>query len=52
MAPSSSPVRTLDFHSNNRGSNPLGVTYEALAQLVEQFPFKEWVDGSSPLSLK
>ncbi len=22
-----------------------------LAQLVEQFPFKEWVDGSSPSGL-
>ena len=22
-----------------------------LAQLVEQFPFKEWVDGSSPSRL-
>ncbi len=27
MAPSSSPVRTQDFHSCNRGSNPLGVKF-------------------------
>ena len=25
--------------------------YGPLAQLVEQFPFKEWVDGSSPSGL-
>ena len=25
--------------------------YGPLAQLVEQFPFKEWVDGSSPSRL-
>ena len=27
------------------------VEYGPLAQLVEQFPFKEWVDGSSPSRL-
>ena len=29
------------------------IQYECgpLAQLVEQFPFKEWVDGSSPSGL-
>ena len=26
MAPSSSPVRTLDSHSSNTGSNPVGAT--------------------------
>ena len=44
--------RTPDFHSGNRGSNPLGVKVEALAQSVEHLPFKERVDGSSPSSLK
>ena len=29
----------------------LTVKYGPLAQLVEQFPFKEWVDGSSPSRL-
>jgi hypothetical protein len=43
--------RTLDFHSSNRGSNPLGVKYETLAQLVEHLTFNERVDGSSPSSL-
>ncbi len=44
--------RTPDFHSDNRGSNPLGViVIETLAQLVEHLPFKESVDGSSPSSL-
>jgi hypothetical protein len=43
--------RTPDFHSDNRGSNPLGVTFETLAQLVEHLTFNEGVDGSSPSSL-
>ncbi len=45
--------RTPDFHSDNRGSNPLGVNniYESLAQLVEHLTFNEAVDGSSPSRL-
>lgn len=43
--------RTQDFHSWNRGSNPLGVMIETLAQLVEHLTFNERVDGSSPSSL-
>ena len=44
--------RTSDFHSGNRGSNPLGVNMnEALAQSVEHLTFNERVDGSSPSSL-
>ena len=31
--------------------NLLKFLYGPLAQLVEQFPFKEWVDGSSPSGL-
>tara|TARA_Y100000992_G_scaffold263008_1_gene199107 strand:+ start:547 stop:675 length:129 start_codon:yes stop_codon:yes gene_type:complete len=27
------------------------IEFGPLAQLVEQFPFKEWVDGSSPSRL-
>ena len=45
--------RTSDFHSANRGSNPLGVNLkETLAQSVEHLTFNERVDGSSPSSLK
>lgn len=44
--------RTPDFHSDNRGSNPLGVNNETLAQSVEHLTFNERVDGSSPSSLK
>ena len=47
-------VRTRGFHPRKRGSTPLGTAinyYGPLAQLVEQFPFKEWVDGSSPSRL-
>ena len=47
-------VRTRGFHPRKRGSIPLGTAincYGPLAQLVEQFPFKEWVDGSSPSRL-
>ena len=29
----------------------MNLFYGPLAQLVEQFPFKEWVDGSSPSRL-
>ena len=43
--------RTPDFHSDNRGSNPLGVNEETLAQSVEHLTFNERVDGSSPSSL-
>jgi hypothetical protein len=55
--------RTSDFHSGNRGSNPLGVNIESeqrfallampesLAQLVEHLTFNEGVDGSSPSGL-
>lgn len=46
--------RTPDFHSDNRGSNPLGVSvflYESLAQSVEHLTFNEGVDGSSPSRL-
>ena len=52
--------RTPDFHSDNRGSNPLGVNnyrqeflllHETLAQSVEHLTFNERVDGSSPSSL-
>ena len=43
--------RTPDFHSDNRGSNPLGVNPETLAQSVEHLTFNERVDGSSPSSL-
>ncbi len=45
--------RTSDFHSGNRGSNPLGVIkyFETLAQSVEHLTFNEGVDGSSPSSL-
>ena len=45
--------RTSDFHSANRGSNPLGVNLkETLAQSVEHLTFNERVDGSNPSSLK
>lgn len=48
--------RTPDFHSDNRGSNPLGVivlcvVHESLAQSVEHLTFNEGVDGSSPSRL-
>ncbi len=43
--------RTSDFHSGNRGSNPLGVNNESLAQLVEHITFNDGVDGSSPSRL-
>ena len=44
-------VRILDFHSNHRGSNPLGITINIytgrLAQLVERYPYKVDVASSS-----
>ena len=46
-------VRILDFHSNHRGSNPLGITNiiqhlsGRLAQLVERYPYKVDVASSS-----
>ena len=53
--------RTPDFHSVNRGSNPLGVIlahatvhgcfYESLAQRLEHLTFNEGVDGSNPSRL-
>lgn len=49
--------RTPDFHSDNRGSNPLGVInfffrLESLAQRLEHLTFNEGVDGSNPSRLK
>lgn len=44
--------RTSDFHSGNRGSNPLGVIskkkYGSLAQRLEHLTFNERVEGSNP----
>lgn len=52
LAPSSSQVQDAGFSSRKQGfESPWGQFLEALAQLVEQFPFKEWVEGSSPSSL-
>ena len=45
--------RTSDFHSGNRGSNPLGVItkkkYGSLAQRLEHLTFNERVAGSNPV---
>jgi hypothetical protein len=50
--------RTPDFHSDNRGSNPLGVNtlpkgkrYRDISSVVEHLTFNEGVDGSSPSCL-
>ena len=37
-------IQTIFIYHKNEICGPL-------AQLVEQFPFKEWVDGSSPSRL-
>ena len=40
------------FHIDNEKKITIKVFFNGpLAQLVEQFPFKEWVDGSSPSRL-
>ena len=43
--------RTSDFHSANRGSNPLGVNIRDFSSVVEHLTFNERVDGSNPSSL-
>ena len=41
----------LKLDKKKRMSKLLFILCGPLAQLVEQFPFKEWVDGSSPSGL-
>ncbi len=43
-------VKTPPFHGGNRGSNPLGVIFNAdVAQLAEQLICNQQVIGSSPI---
>ena len=41
----------LNYLNNYVYTDQLYIEFGPLAQLVEQFPFKEWVDGSSPSRL-
>ena len=41
----------LNYSNNYVYTFKFNNKYGPLAQLVEQFPFKEWVDGSSPSRL-